>query len=57
MLYTEPALAGTVRELYKKAEDSVKHDLRHMKEMGLLLYDIDYDKREFVRDKDGYIIG
>ena len=57
MLYTEPALASTVRELYKKAEDSVKHDLRHMKEMGLLLYDIDYDKREFVRYKDGYIIG
>lgn len=57
MLTTEPVLASTVRDLYKKAEDMVKHDLHHMKEMGLLLYDIDYDKKEVIRDKDGYIIG
>lgn len=56
-LFADPELSRTVRELYKKAEQHVKDDLHNMKDMGLLLYDIDYDKREYVRDKDGYIIG
>lgn len=55
-LTKEPVLRKTVYDLLMKTEQDVKDDIQDLRDRGLLLYDIDHDRKPYQYDKDGYII-
>lgn len=55
-LTREPVLRKTVYDLLMKTEQNVKDDIQDLRDRGLLLYDIDHDRKPYQYDKDGYII-
>lgn len=55
-LTKEPELRKTVYDLLMKTEQDVKSDIQDLRDRGLLLYDIDHDRKPYEVDKDGYII-